>query len=454
MISFNRLHAHLAFVLLLASGAAMAAVDAEQAARLDQDLTPIGAERGASEDGRIPAWTGGIKDIPHSFKAGGHYPDPYSDETPLFVITADNMAEHAEHLTPGQQALFNRYPTWKMRVFPSHRSALYPQGIYQETRENATKVELIRGGNGFSGTTGGVAFPIPQSGLEVIWNHLTTYRGDTYATSWSQAPVTADGNYNLVEFDYEYDHVYGNQLKSRQERHDNQLFYFLQTVTAPPRLAGSILLVHEFADQVAQPRKAWVYNPGSRRVRLAPNVGYDNPGTAADGLRTNDDFNMFNGATDRYDWKLIGKKEIYIPYNAYKVNGDSIRVKDVIRPHHVNPEYLRYELHRVWHVSATLKQGTSHVYKRREFYLDEDSWAIHVVDKYDNRDQLWRVSEMHSLTYYDVPFLAPGLEVHHDLNMQRYIAMNLLNDESVVYQPIKRTPEDFTPTSLRNRGRR
>lgn len=440
--------------LLLAGGPALAAVSAEQAARLGKDLTPIGAERAATKDGRIPAWTGGIESIPEGFKTGGHYPDPYAGEEPLFTISAANADEHAAHLTPGQLALLKRYPTWNMRVFPTRRSAKYPQGVYDATRENATRVKLVAGGNGFAGTTAGMPFPLPQSGVEAIWNHLTSYKGDTYLTQWSQAPVTPTGQYNLVEFDYEYDFVYGNQKKTPAQRQDNQLFFFLQAIEAPPRLAGSILLVHEFADQVRQPRKAWVYNPGARRVRLAPNVGYDNPGTAADGLRTNDDFAMYNGATDRYDWTLIGKKEIYIPYNAYKLNGDTIRVKDVIRPHHINPEHARYELHRVWHVQANLKDGTSHVYKRRDFYLDEDSWTTHVVDKYDNRDELWRVAEMHTTTYYDVPYLALGVEVHHDLNAQRYIVMRLRNDETVVYQPIQRSPSDFTPDSLRNRGRR
>jgi hypothetical protein len=311
-------------------------------------------------------------------------------------------------------------------------------------------VKLVDGGNGFTGTTGGVPFPIPQNGLETIWNHLTVYKGDTYATSWAQAPVTAGGSYNLVKFDYEYDFVYGNQKKKPSEREDNLLFYFLQSVKEPPRLAGSILLVYDYADQVRQPRKAWTYNPGQAHAALA----YDNPGTAADGLRTNDDFFMYNGATDRYNWRLVGKRELYIPYNAYKINGPSLKVSDVLQAGHVNAEHARYELHRVWEVEATLKQGTSHLYKKRVFFLDEDSWVIHVQDKYDNRDQLWRVDELHSSTYYDIPFLAPGLEVKHDLQSGRYIALSIRNEESKVYQPIVRTPADFTPNSLRDKGTR
>ena len=443
-----------AAVLAAFSHSAIAAVSAGEAAKLGKSLTPIGAEKSGNGSGSIPAWTGGISKTPSGFVSGGHYPDPFSDEKPKFTITASNLDKYKSNLTPGQVALLQRYPEWKMRVFPTHRTAKYPEGHYRETKENATKVTLVKGGNGFTGTTGGVPFPIPQSGLEVIWNHLTAYKGDTFATSWAQAPVTAGGDYNLVQFDYEYDFVYGNQKRKPSERHDDLLFYFLQIIKEPARLAGTILLVHEFSNQIETPRKAWTYNPGQRRVRLAPNVSYDNPGTAADGLRTNDDFGMYNGATDRYDWSIVGKQEIYVPYNAYHLNGPKLKIKDVLRPGHINGDHARYELHRVWVVEAKLKPGTSHVYKRRTFYIDEDSWQTLVADKYDRRDQLWRVDEMHPIVYWDVPFQASGLEVKHDLQSGRYIALSLRNEQTKVYQPIQRNPADFTPDARRTTGTR
>lgn len=443
-----------ASLLLAFSASSMAAVSPDEAAALGTTLTPIGAEKAGNKAGTIPEWTGGVITPVAGFKTGGHYPDPFGSDKPLFTIDATNMEKYKANLSPGQMALMKRYPDWKMKVYPTRRSAGFPQGIYNETKENATKVKLVEGGVGFTGTTGGTPFPIPKSGLEVIWNHICAYKGDTYRTFWSQAPVTASGDYNLVSFNYEYDFVYSNQNKKPSERENNLLFYFLQAITAPPRLAGSILLVHEFADQVSQPRKAWSYSPGQRRVRLAPNVSYDNPGTAADGLRTNDDFFMYNGATDRYDWKLVGKKEMYVPYNSYVINGNTLKVKDVLKKGHVNPEPARYELHRVWEVEANVKAGTSHVYKKRSFYIDEDSWIILVSDKYDNRDQLWRVDEQHTTQYYDVPFLAPGLEVKHDLQSGRYIALSIRNEETVVYDRSPLTPADFTPDALRTKGTR
>ena len=356
-----------ALFLLLSATVAQAEVSAAEAAKLGKSLTPMGAEMAGNAAQTIPAWTGGITKPIAGFKETGHYPDPYASDKPLFVIDAGNMEKYKAHLTPGQMALMKKYPDWKMQVYPSRRSAAFPKGHYDETSANATKAKLAPGGNGVTGTTGGIPFPIPKDGLEVTWNHLTRYRGDTYAMNWNQAAVARDGSYTLGRFEYEYDFHYGNLSKPEKAREDNKMLNFLQIVTAPARLAGQILLVHDPVDQVKQSRQAWTYNPGQRRVRLAPNIAYDNPGTAADGLRTSDDFFMFNGATVRYNWKLLGKQEIYIPYNSYKLVGNTLKYSDVLQPGHLNPAYPRYELHRVWVVDATLKEGASHIYKRRTF---------------------------------------------------------------------------------------
>ena len=420
------------------------------AAELGAGLTPMGAERAGNAAGTIPAWDGGLTEVMPGYREGGHYPDPYADDRPLFVIDADNADQYTQHLSPGQLALLKRYPGWKMQVYPSRRSAAFPQGHYDETRANVGTARLREGGNGITGTRGGIPFPKPQNGLEAIWNHLTRYRGETYAMNWSQAAVTREGAYTPVRFEYEYEFHYGSLDKIAEQREPDKLFNFLQTVTAPARLAGQILLVHEYLDS----RQAWTYNPGQRRVRLAPNVAYDNPGTAADGLRTNDDFLMFNGATDRYDWELVGKRELYVPYNSYRLVGNGISMADVLRPGHVNPEHARYELHRVWVVEARLKEGTSHIYHRRTFYIDEDSWMIVVADKYDGRGELWRVSEQHGINFYNIPMYYPTLEVHHDLQSGRYIALGLRNDESRIYETIERRAAHFTPAGLRSRGTR
>ncbi len=421
---------------------------------LAQNRTPLGAEAAGNAAGTIPAWDGGLTKPIAGFKSGGHYPDPFKADKILFTINAANVEQYRGQLSPGQIALLKKYPTWKMNVYPTRRSAAYPKGVYDETAANATAAKLAPGGNGVTGTKGGIPFIAPKDGLEAIWNSTLRYRGDTYAMKWGQAAVTREGSYTMVNFDYEYDFNYGNLSKPAKDREDNKLAYFLQSVNGPARLAGQILLVDETVDQVKEPRSAWSYNPGQRRVRLAPNIAYDNPGTASDGLRTSDDFQMYNGATDRYQWKLVGKQEMYIPYNSYKISGNELKVADVLKPGHINPDHARYELHRVWVVEATLKEGASHIYKKRVFYIDEDSWSIAVTDKYDTRDELWRVSEQHSINFYDVPMYYGTVEVHHDLQSARYLAMGIRNEEPNVYEKIKRERADYTPAGLRGIGTR
>jgi hypothetical protein len=382
-----------------------------------------------------------------------HHPDPYAEEEILVTITAENMEQYADKLTPGHQALLQTYDTFKLNIYPSHRSASYPQRIYDATRKVAATAEIVDGGNGVKGTVVGYPFPIPKNGLEVIWNHLLRYRSDKMARWFAQAMPTRGGSYTLVKFLDEGFMVY-SQEGMTEETLRNKIALFKQKVLSPARLAGSILLVHETLDQVKEPRSAWVYNPGQRRVRRAPNVAYDNPGTASDGLRTTDQYDMFTGATDRYDWTLVGKKELYVPYNSYKVHSDSLKYKDILTPLHVNPDHLRYELHRVWVVDANVKEGSRHIYKRRTFYIDEDSWQALLVDQYDNRDQLWRVSEGHVINYYDIPMLWTTLEVHTDLQAGRYLAIGLDNESRMYDFDIKRTVEDYTPAALRREGKR
>ena len=439
---------------LVISTGAHAQLAAADLAKLGTTLTPMGAEKAGNAAGTIPAWDGGITKIPAgvAFKATGTYPDPFAADKSTFTINAGNADKYKDNLSPGQLAMMKQYPSYKLMVYPTRRSAAYPEGHYKETRECAAKAKLAPGGNGVQGCTGGTPFPIPKNGLEVIWNHQLHYKGDAFAQHWSQAAVTASGDFALVKFEYEYDFSYNNLSKSAAQREPNKILNYLQVTTAPARLAGQILLVHDTVDQVKDPRSAWTYNPGQRRVRLAPNVAYDNPGTAADGLRTNDDFGMYNGATDRFEWKLLGKKEMYIPYNSYRLTDTKIKYADLLKPGHINQDLARYELHRVWVVDATLKPGTSHIYSRRTFYVDEDSWNVVMIDKYDNRGQLWRFAEQHSENWYNVPMWFGTVELHHDLQSRRYIAMGLRSEEAKIYEPIKRSPGDYTPASLSRMG--
>ncbi len=436
---------------------ALAEISADQIARLGKDLTPIGAERAGNADGTIPAWEGGINSPAEAgfpnFKSGGHHPDPYADDEVLYTINAANMAQYADKLSEGNKALLKAYPdTYFMKVYPTRRSAAYPQRIYDATKAVAATAKLIPGGNGVTGAIAGVPFPIPENGLHIFWNHILRFRADSAQRSIGQAPVTRSGSYTLVKFEDKFMGAYSTPGMT-EEKLDNVIIYFLQAVAAPARLAGEILLVHETMDQNKENRRAWIYNPGQRRVRRAPNVAFDNPRTASDGLATSDQFDMMNGSPERYDWKLVGKKEILVPYNTYQLHSNKLKYDDILTPLHINQEYARYELHRVWVVDATLKEGTRHVYKRRTFYVDEDSWQILLVDCYDNRDELWRVQEGYAINYYDQPTLWTTLDTTIDLQSGRYLAIGLNNEEPITYDfSAEYSLKDFSPGALRRAG--
>jgi hypothetical protein len=436
---------------------AVAAVSAAEAAKLGAELTPLGGEKGANADGSIPAWDGGITSPAQAgfanFRAGQHHPDPFASDKPLYTVTAANMSQYAAKLTEGHKKLLQTYRnSYKMVVYPTHRSAAAPQRIYDATKRIATTAQLAAGGNGVTNAGEGIPFPIPKQGVEVFWNHVLRYRGDTIVRQIGQAPVTASGSYTMVKFHDETMVAY-SLPGAKSENLNNIIAYFIQETVAPARLAGEVLLVQETLDQSKENRRAWVYNPGQRRVRRAPNVAFDNPGTNSDNLRTSDQFDVYNGSPQRYDWTLVGKKEMLVPYNSYKLGSNTVKYADILKKNHINPDLARFELHRVWVVDSKLKQGQSHLYSRRTLYVDEDSWQILAVDCYDSRGTLYRVQEAHVIQFYDVPALWTVLETVYDLSNGRYLALGLDNEESRSRDfSAKRTVADYQPAALQRRG--
>ena len=443
-------------ISLVLSTSAIAKISGEQAAKLSSELTPMGATRAANKDGSIPKWTGGITKAPAGYTPGDHHLDPYPNDKVEFTITSSNVSEYKALLTPGQIKLFETYPnTYKMNVYQTRRSASYPDHVYKAVSDNATQSELVENGNGITKAAVGIPFPVPASGLEAIWNHILRYRGEGVSREAGQAAPTASGSYTYVGLSESLMLPYNVKgAQSADLEKSNILFKFKQKVTEPARLAGTALLVYETMDQVKTPRQAWTYNTGQRRVRRAPNVAYDAPGTASDGLRTTDDFDMYNGAPNRYNRTLKGKQELLIPYNDYKLHSDKVKYDDILQAGHINPDLVRYEKHRVWVVEANLKENTSHTYKKRVFYIDEDSWQVAVTDIYDKRDQLYRVGVSHTINYYEVPTLWSTLDVYHDIQSRRYIAIGLDNEEKMYDFSTELKERDFTSSALRREGRR
>ena len=440
--------------LALGIGQAWAGAKPDQVQRLNEDLTPMGSERAGNAAGTVPAWTGGITEPPAGYSPGDHHPNPWPDDQPLFRITGSNYQDYADNLSPGQVGLFEKYgDTYFMDVYPSRRSASFPEHTYEMTIKNASTARLADAGEGVLDAAEGFPFPFPENAYELMWNHKLKYKGIGGVRYNNQVAPTTAGDFTVTVIREELLGLYYKKGMTIADT-NNILLYFFQEVESPARLAGNILLVHETLNQTVQPRQAWIYNPGQRRVRRAPNVAYDNPGTGSDGLRTNDMTDMFNGAMDRFDWKVVGKQEMLVPYNSYGAHAEGIDYDEFVMPGHLNPALMRYELHRVWVVDATLKDGMRHINARRTFYLDEDSYQIVLIDHYDGRGQLWRASEAHSINFYNVPTFWSTIEAHYDLQSGRYVAQGFDNTMAVQTFNVEMNPGQYTPQALRTRGRR
>ncbi len=447
--------AALCAALALSVGSISAKVPESELARLETDLTPMGSERAGNADGTIPEWTGGLTDPPANYVAGEHLVNPFPDDRPLFTITAENVSQYAANLSPGQVALFNKYPDYTMPVYTTRRTAALPDKVYVDVGKNALTAELVNDGNGVVDFGVAQAFPMPDGPYEMLWNHLTRYRGGSAERTYVQVPVQSSGAFVPVQITDTFTWPEFLEGGKDPEKDRNVLIYFTYAIHSPPQLTGTVLLVHETVDQQADPRRAWLYNAGQRRVRRAPQVAYDGPGQGSDGTRTADDFDMFNGSPDRYDWKLVGKKEMYIPYNAYQLASPDLSYKEIHGKGHINQQYARYELHRVYEIEATLKDGSRHIYAKRVFFIDEDTWQISVKDQYDGKGELWRIGEAHGIQYYtvDVPWIT--VETLMDLDDGRYLTLGLTNEEKSPYifdLTMKR--RDYDTSALRRLGKK
>ena len=383
----------LAASLVMAIGAqAQAAVSTQEAAKLGSSLTLVGAEKAASADGAIPAYAGGLTTAPASFKAGDSMrPDPFASEKPVLVIDGKNVDQYKGMLTATTVELAKRFPTFRVDVYPTHRTVALPQAVLDNSVKNASGAKSLEGGLAIDNVLPGVPFPIPQSGSEAMWNFLLRYQGvninskyDSWNVDSAGVPSLATTGQAFITYPI-YENL-AQTISSADVYYQMKLYY-----TGPARRAGESIMLKEAANPLQQPRRAWQYLPGQRRVKLAPNLAYDTPNPGTAGAGTYDDVFVFNGALDRYDWKLVGKQEMIVPYNTYKLTYAQ-DPKSLTTPNHLAPDFVRWEKHRVWVVEGNLKAGARHVYQKRRFYLDEDSWAALASDQYDARGQLYRGS--------------------------------------------------------------
>lgn len=434
------------------SAAATAEGGASGAPATRGGLTPIGAEANANADGSIPAWTGGLTRAqwPAGFKPGERLRDPFAGERPLFTISKDNLARYRERLSQGHLALFARYPGYKMPVYATRRSVGYPQAIYEASQANIGRAKLL-GPDALSGAKLGVPFPKPQSGVEVMWNHRTRYRGNSVEAQTTQAVVSPRGSPLLLKQTERVWFRYGNVEDPIDLSQQNILLYYLTWFGKTRNEVDFLALVHESANSLENPRNIWVLPPGIPRMFRVPPVGYDQPFVGSEGLMFIDMVDMYNGAFDRYVWKLVGKRELYLPYNGFRIGDGSFKYEQLLTPHHFNQDATRYELHRVWVVEATERHGKRHSFGKRTFYIDEDSWNVVLVENEDQSGQLWRFQEGHLLPFYDHSFANTAPMLVYDFKDGRYFASRLSAEDRPPAYDLPMRDSEFVPAAVRGR---
>ena len=388
-VTVRRQSIALILAAVVSASVAGAGVTPEEAAALGTTLTPVGAEMAGNASGSIPAYEGGLRTLPPGYKPGDpRRIDPFSGEKPLRVVTGSNLAEAAPQLTAGTQELLRRHPSFRLDVYPTHRTVGYPDDLVANTRRNATDARAIDGGLGIANAFPGVPFPIPKDGREVMWNHRLHFMGRAVQFKYDSWLVDATGqkvHTSTAQSRWEFPPFQESQMPLQE---DDTIFRWKVDYSGPQRRAGEALMLFDTVNPLRRARRVWSYLPGQRRVKQVE-MPDEAPHGGSSGAYVNDDTFVYTGVLERFDVKLLGKREMLVPYSTYRLTYHA-NVDEILGPAHINPDLLRWELHRVWVVEATLKPGQHHVYSRRVFYVDEDSWAALASDGYDLDGRLHR----------------------------------------------------------------
>lgn len=416
-------------------------------------LTAVGAEQGGNRDGAIPPYTGGLtrSQWPSSYKPGQKLADPFPNDRPKFTITAANLAQYASRLSDGHRALFARYPDYSMPVYETRRSVAFPQAVIDATKANNGKARAPAA-DSLEGAKLGFPFPQPKTGVEVLWNHRVRYRGDSALLQYQQAVVSPEGAIRaLGNAVFRVLFRYGNVRDPGDVESENMIAYGTFSVARPGGRPEFVALFHETANSLKRARGIWVLLVNAGKMFRVPPIGYDQPYPETDAIQYIDMVDMYNGLFDRYVWKLVGKRELYIPYNSYRLSDGRYKNRDLLTKGHFNQAGTRYELHRVWVVEATLRAGNTHSFGKRLFYVDEDSWNVTLVENHDPKGALWRFQEGHILPLYDVQaaFAVPSLT--YDLKAGSYFAERLFSESPPIQYGLPMRDQEFLPAAVQNK---
>jgi hypothetical protein len=433
-----------------------AAATSEELKELGVSLTPWGAVKAGNKEGTIPPYTGRIQ-VPSGYNPNqpGVRPDPFANEKPLFSITASNMAQYEDKLSPGVKAMLQKYPTFRLDVYPSHRTFAYPKWLTENTVKNATACKSVNNNLTLEGCYSGIPFPLPKTGSEVMWNHVVKYnapegwkaRFQSWTVDTSGTPTLQGEQTGVTESQW-YDAALTGPVPVGAD-----FFRYRHDTTAPARKAGESLLILESTKMGAGGTRIWQYLPGQRRVKMSPDLSYDTPQPQSGGAQTMDDVRAFAGALDRFDFKLIGKREIFIPYNAFKTAaGGGCSTKQLLTPKHYNPDCVRWELHRVWEVDSTPKPGARHLYSRRVMYFDEDVPAAGISDSYDSAGAIYRVNMTYPYPMYEGEGMISENFATFDLASGAYAASGITIDTAGCFMTSRTPATYFTPDAMAAAG--
>ena len=441
-----------AAIALFASCFTLAAVSPEEAIKLKGNLTPLGAEKAGNDDGSIPGWSGGLTAAAVADADAQPRANYFANDQIKYVVNKDNVQDYKGQLSDGIQALINKYPdTFYLNVHETRRTAAAPDWVYANTYENAVQTVATDNGNSIEKAYGGIPFPIPQTGAEVMWNHLLRWRGESVELPFRVWVGSSDGSMTLAvaaQDDHQFPYYYKDGSK---DSFNGEAFLLRQVQTEPAFKSGESILIRDPLDQIKEGRKAWQYLAGQRRVRRAPTIAFDTPDFVASGQNYFDEVFMFFGSLERYDWQLVGKQEMLIPYNNNAFLGK--KTDEVLAGHHLSSEHLRWEKHRVWVVDATLASGKRHVVPKKRFYIDEDSWSVVLVDGYDANGKLWRVQHAVPFVAPEIPAVVSTTFTVFNLPANTWMVNNLYNDQKVQYRAVPRRPDMyFTPDALAGSG--
>jgi len=408
--------------LFAISGSAYAASEAD-AAKLGKELTAVGAEKGANKDGSIPAWVG--TEAPTAGWAYGksraaHF--KYQGDKPLYSIDASNVDKYADKLSPGQIQQVKQGKGYKMEVYPTRRTCGNPDFVVDNTKKNVTTAKL--GADGWSlkeASMPGVPFAVPKTGTEVIWNSKMRYAGVGFelpSVHTALSPRQGGSEWIDAVSTQTYFFPWGKKGSAPLSSFPQAEYFTYFAYKSPTALAGQALAITNFLDKT---NEVYYYFPGQRRVRRMPTYAYDAPQIGFENQYTMDEPRMFNGTIERFDWKLVGKRELIVGYNAFGMYDPNVKFNDVAKDDGVASANRRYELHRVWVVEATVKAGVRHVAPKRTFYIDEDSWAMVVAEDYDAQGKLWKLREGFVIPVYETGSCDNPSFVQYNLIDNRYI---------------------------------